>query len=114
MITKTIGKAAKVKVVKPGTKQILYTLRIITFDPKKAFVGTDDAKELWRKQDRIPKAKMKDEFCSIFAASTVVGRGKNKHLEFNKTTKDAANAIFIVPIKYRKEAYKEIQNLELF
>ena len=65
-------------------------------------------------QARIPKAKMKDEFCSIFGASTIVRRGKTKHLEFNKTTKDAANAIFIVPTKYRKEAYKEIQNLELF
>lgn len=114
MIKKIMGKVFKVKVTKPGTKQVIFTLRIVTFDPKKHFVGTDEAKEFWRKEDRISKAKIKNEFCSIFAASTVVGRGKTKHLEFNKTTKDAANTIFIVPTKYRQKAYKEIQNLELF
>ena len=110
---KSIGKATKVQVYKQGTKQKLYQLRIIIFDPKKHFVGTDEAKEAWRVSDRISKAKMKDEFCSIFAQSTVVGRGRNKHIEFNKTTKTAADTIFIVPKKYHREALKAVQELEL-
>ena len=109
-----IGKSAKIKIVKEGTKQILYTLRIIIFDPKKYFVGTDEAKEYWRKHDRISKARIKDEFGSIFATSTLVGRGKTKHFEFNKSTKKEADVIFIVPNKHKKEAFKKIQELEFY
>ena len=110
---KVVGSATKIFVYKEGTKKILYTLRIILFDPKKHFIGTDEAKEAWRKTDKIPTKKMKEEFCSIFAVSTKVGKGRNKHLEFNKTTKNAANVIFIVPTKYRRDAYKAIQDLEI-
>ena len=56
---------------------------------------------------------MKDEFTSIFAQSTVVGRGRNKHMEFNKSVKTAADVIFIVPKKYHREALKAIQELEI-
>ena len=108
-----IGKAEKIYRTKEGTKQILFTYRIIMFDPKKHFVSTDEAKEAWRKKDRISKKKMKEEFCSIYATSTVVGRGKNKHIEFNKSMKLGANVIFIVPTKYRTMANKDIVNLEL-
>ena len=108
------AKAAKIPVYKGETRQRLFTLRMIFFDPDKCFVGTDMAKEHWRISDRIAKKKMADEFCSIFASSMLVGKGKNKHFEFNKTTKTAADVIFIVPKKWRKEAYKEIQELELF
>lgn len=88
-----------------------YTLRVIIFDPKTHFVSTNEAKEFWRKEGHISKQKMKDEFCSIFAVSKLVERGKKRHYyEFVKTTKDAANTIIIVPTKYRKEAYKVIQN----
>lgn len=113
MITKKkIGDAAKIYRTKEGTKQILFTFRFIIFDPKKHFIGTDEAKEAWRKADRISKAKMKDEFCSIYATSTTVGRGKNKHIEFNKSIKTAANVIFIVPKKYHRMALKDIEKLE--
>lgn len=114
MKKQVIGKAFTEQIKKPGTKQNWFTLRVIIFNPEKHFVSTDEAKEMWRKESKISKQKMKDEFVSIFAVSTVVGRGKNKHLEFNKTTKNAANTIFIVPTKWRREAYKEIQNLEVY
>ena len=109
----SIANGTKVQIYKQGTKQKLYQLRLIIFDPKKYFVSTDVAKEIWRKADKISKAKMKDEFTSIFATSTVVGRGKNKHMEFNKSVKTAANVIFIVPKKYHREALKAIQELEI-
>ena len=95
----------KIKVANPK-----YTLRVIIFNPKNHFVSTNEAKEFWRKEDHISKQKMKDEFCSLFAVSKLVGRGMKRHYEFVKTTKDAANTIIIVPTKYRKEAYKVIQN----
>ena len=97
---------------RPGSKKILFTFRFIIFDPKKHFVGTDEAKDMIRKEIRISKQKIKDEFCSIYATSTVVGRGKNKHIEFNKSTKTAADTIFIVPVKYRRMATKDIEKLE--
>lgn len=97
----------KIKVAKPK-----YTLRVIIFNPKNHFVSTNEAKEFWRKEDHISKQKMKDEFCSIFAVSKLVGHGAKMHCHYGfvKTTKDAANTIIIVPTKYRKEAYKVIQN----
>ena len=108
------AKATKIPIYKQGTKQRLYSLRTIIFDPDKCFVGTDIAKEHWRITDKVSKKKMSEEFCSIFAESVMVGKGRNKHLEFNKTTKTAVDTIFIVPNKYRREAYKVIQELELF
>ena len=100
-------------VCKEGSKKILFTLRIIIFDPGKHFVSTDEAKEYWRKEDRISKKKVKDEYCTIFASASTEGRGKSKHFEFNRSLKDCANCIFVVPVKYRREAYKEILNLKV-
>ena len=97
---------------KPGSKKILFSFRFIMFDPIKHFVSTDEAKEIIRKRIRISKKKMKEEFCSIYATYTVVGRGRNKHIEFNKTTKTAADVIFIVPVKYRSMANKDLVKLE--
>ena len=108
------AKSGKIPVYKAGTKQRIFTLRMVVFDPNKCFIGTDMAKEYWRVSDKIGKKKMADEFCSIFAASTLVGRGRNKHFEFNSVTKGAADVIFIVPIKHRREAYKAIQEMELY
>lgn len=114
MISKKKEQKIKVYIVKPGTKKVWFTIRGFMFDPRKHFVGTDEAKDLVRKETRISKAKMKDEYLSIFACSTVVGRGKNKHIEFNKSVKTEANTIFIVPKKYRVEAFRNIQVLELY
>lgn len=97
---------------KPGSKKIIFTFRFIIFDPKKCFLGTDEAKDFWRRHMGISKKKMEEEFSSIYATSTVVGRGKNKHIEFNKSTKMAADVIFIVPTKYRYIAAKDIEKLE--
>lgn len=97
---------------KPGSKRILFTFRFIVFDPDKHFVGTDEAKELVRKEIKTSKKKMKEEYCSIFATSTIVGRGKNRHIEFNKSLKTAADTIFIVPIKYLRMALRDIEKLE--
>ena len=114
MTKKIIGAKVIDKIfrVKKGTRQILFSYRVIIFTPKKHFVNTDEAKEFWRKEDHISKEKMKSEFCSVYAASTVVGRGRKKHIEFNKTTKQAADVIFIIPNKYRREAFQDISKLE--
>lgn len=98
---------------KPGSRKKLFTFRILRFDPKKHFISTDEAKDFWRGIIHTSKKKMKEEYCSIYANSIVVGRGKNKHIEFNKSTKTAADTIFIVPIKYRSMATKDIEKLEL-
>ena len=105
-----IGKIYRTE--KPGSKRILFTFRFIIFDPDKHFVGTDEAKELIRKEIKVSKKKIKEEYCSIYATSTIVGRGKNKHIEFNKSTKKAADTIFIVPTKYHRMALKDIEKLE--
>lgn len=105
-----IGKIYRTE--KPGSKKILFTFRFIIFDPDKHFVRTDEAKELIRKEIKVSKKKMKEEYCSIYATSMVVGRGRNKHIEFNKSTKTAEDTIFIVPIKYHRMALKDIEKLE--
>ena len=110
----TIGKAIVWPIKKPGTNKSWFSLRFIIFDPNKHFVSTDEAKDMWRREMHISKQKMKEEYCTIFASAIPVGRGKKKHLEFNKTTKTAANTIFVIPNKWRREAYKEIQNLEIY
>jgi len=115
--TEKIGATTKIKVYKEGTNKSLFSLRLIIFDPTKHFVSTDEAKDYWRKKDKMSTKKMKEEFISIFAAGVQVGRGKKKHWEFNKINKVAADdaiAIFIVPKKYRKEANKAIQEMELW
>ena len=93
--------------------QPYYTIRFFIFDPKKYFIGTDEAKDICRKEMRCSKKKIKEEYDSIYAVWMKVGRGKNAHIEFNKTTKTAANVIFIVPKKYRRDAYKIINNFTL-
>ena len=106
-------KMSKIQVLKKDSKQHDYTIRFTIFDPKKKFISTPEAKDACRKQMRCSKKKMDEEYDSIYAVWIKVGRGKNTHIEFNKTTKDAANVIFIVPKKHRKDSYKIINNLEL-
>ena len=110
-------KAEEVKVnkisIKTGTNKSLFTMRFIIFDPKKHFVSTPEAKDLCRKDMHCSKKKMADEYDSLFGVWIKVGRGKNTHIEFNKTTKSAANVIFIVPKKYRREAWETIKFTEI-
>lgn len=103
----------KVKVTRPGTNQAWFTMRMIAFNPDVRFVGTDEAKEYWRKKDRIGKQKMKEEYCSLFATVIEVGRGKKKHLEFNKVPKNAADCIIIVPTRWRSAAWGQLDTLEM-
>lgn len=103
----------RLKVFKEGTKRVAYTVRFIVFDPKKYFVSTPDAKDLCRKQMHCSKKKMNDEYDSIYGVWMKIGHGKNTHVEFNNTTKAAANVIFIIPKKYRRHAYEVINGTEL-
>ena len=48
---------SKIGICKDGTKQRLYTIRFAVFDPKKYFVGTDEAKDLCRRQMHCSKKK---------------------------------------------------------
>ena len=107
-------KAGAIKIVKDGTKKILYTLRFVRFNPKKKFVGTPEAKDLFRKEMHISKKRMTEEYDSIYATVIKLGRGKSKHVEFNVVPKSAADIIFIVPKKHKKEAYKSIQEIEVY
>ena len=88
-------------------------MRFIIFDPKKHFVSTPEAKDLCRKEMRCSKKKMDEEYDSLFASWIKVGRGKNMHVEFNKSTKTGANVIFIVPKKHRREAWRVINTEEI-
>ena len=97
--------------MKTSNNKPLYTIRFIIFDPKRRFVSTPEAKDLCRKEMHCSKKKMDEEYDSLFGSWIKVGRGKNTHVEFNKTTKNAANVIFIVPKKYRREAWQTI-NIE--
>ena len=106
-------KMNKIQVLKKDSKQHDYTIRFTVFDPKKHFVSTPEAKDACRKQLHYSKKKMDEEYDSVYAVWMKVGHGKKTHIEFNKTTKAAANAIFIVPKKNRRDSYKIIDNLEL-
>ena len=56
---------------------------------------------------------MNEKYDSVWGVWMKVGRGKNTHIEFNKTTKTAANVVFIVPKKYKLRTWKILQNVEL-
>lgn len=114
MIKKINEVIGKVSVVKDGTKKISYTLRFVRFNPNKHFVGTQEAKDIFRKMMHLSKKRMTEEYDSVYATVIKVGRGKSKHFEFNVTPKSAADIIFIVPKKHRREAYKHIQEMELY
>ena len=104
---------SNIPVLKNDSKQHYYTIRFTIFDPKKHFISTPEAKDAVRKAIHCSKKKMNEEYDSVYGVWTKVGRGKNAHIEFNKTTKAAANVIFIIPKKHRKESYKVIDALEL-
>lgn len=104
----------KIKVLAEGSdKKVAFTIRYFVFNPKEVFIGTDTAKEVCRREMHCSKKKMTEEYDSIYGIWMKIGRGKNTHIEFNKTTKNAANIIFIVPKKHRKEAWKVINTMEL-
>ncbi len=104
----------KIYVLKKNSlKAINYTIRFFVFNPKKHFVSTPEAKDICRKDMRCSKKKMTEEYDSMYGVWMKVGRGKNTHIEFNKTTKDAANVIFIVPKKYRKKTWDIMKNMGL-
>lgn len=104
----------KIQVLKEGSmKKVEYTIRFIMFDPKKHFVSTQEAKDLCRKEIHCSKKKMNEEYDSVWGVWMKIGRGKKAHIEFNKTTKTAANVIFIVPKKYKIKTWKILQNVEL-
>ena len=104
---------SKIQVLKKGSKQHDYTIRFTIFDPKKNFVSTPEAKDACRRFLHCSKKKMVDEYDGFYGVWMKVGRGKNAHIEFNKTTKQAANVIFIIPKKHRRDAYKIIGNIDL-
>ena len=107
-------KLCKFEISKPGYKKNLYTVYFIIFDPKKHFVGTDEIKDFLRKERHLSKAKVKDEYDTVFATWEKAGIGRRRHIEFSISPKQAANTIFVFPKKYRKDAYSWIKNyLEL-
>ena len=104
----------KIQVIKEGTeKKIEYTIRFVVFDPKKHFVNTQEAKDLCRKEIRCSKKKMDEEYDSLWGVWTKEGRGKKATIVFNKTTKTAANVVFIVPKKHKLRTWNILQNVEL-
>lgn len=104
----------KIKVLEHGSvKKINFTIRYFVFDPKKHFIGTDIAKDVCRTEMHCSKKKMNEEYDSIYGVWMKIGRGKNTHIEFNKSTKTAANIIFIIPKKHKREALKVLNQMEL-
>ena len=106
--------SSKIKVLKEGSESAInYTIRFFVFDPKKHFISTSEAKDLVRKEMHCSKKKMSEEYDSMYGIWIKIGRGKKAHIEFNKTTKVAANVIFIIPKKHRREAWKHIGRIEI-
>ena len=99
--------------IKGANGKALFTMRFIVFDPKKHFVSTPEAKDLCRKDMHCSKKKMTDKYDSLFAFWMKIGRGRGTHVEFNKSTKAAANVIFIVPKKHRVDAWQALKTVEL-
>lgn len=102
----------KIQVCKEGKKQHDFTIRFFVFNPKKHFIGTEEAKDLVRKDMHCSRKKM-DEYDSLYGLWMKVGRGKNAHVEFDKTLKSAANVIFIIPKSKRKRCWDIIRNIEI-
>lgn len=106
--------SSKIKICKSEKEgSTLYTIRFFVFDPKKHFISTPEAKDLCRKEMHCSKKKMEEEYDSFYGVWMKIGRGKNAHIEFNKSTKEASNVIFIIPKKHRREAWKTIGNVEI-
>lgn len=104
----------KIYVYKEGnSKKIDYTMRFIPFDPGKKFISTPEAKDLCRKDMHCSKKKMAEEYDSMYGIFSKVGRGKNAKIGFNRSTKDAANVIFVVPKKKRREAWRVLEDVLL-
>lgn len=96
-----------------NSKKIDYTMRFILFDPNKNFISTPEAKDLCRRDMHCSKKKMTDEYDSMYGLFSKVGRGKNTKIEFNKSTKNAANVVFVVPKKKRREAWRVLDSVRL-
>ena len=106
--------SSKIKVMREGSKKAInYTIRFFVFDPRKKFISTPEAKDLCRKEMHCSKKKMDEEYDSFYGTWIKIGIGKRAHVEFNKTTKDAANVIFIFPKKHRRDLWKKINNIEI-
>ena len=99
--------------IKTSNNRSLFTMRFIVFDPIKHFISTPEAKDLCRKEMHCSKKKMNDEYDSLFGSWMKIGRGKKAHVEFDKSTKAAANVIFIVPKKYRIDAWNALKLTEI-
>lgn len=112
---KTLASLGKIAVKKPGTNRSWYTMRFIIFDPKKHFIGSDEAKEILKKELNwhISKKQLKDEYSGMYAVAETIGKGKMKHIEFNTCAKTAANAVIIIPNKVKREARKEINCMSI-
>ena len=98
---------------KNSIKKVEYTIRLFPFNPKKHFISTQEAKDISRKDMHCSKKKMTDEYDSIYGTWTKIGRGKNTQVVFNRSTKDAANIIFIIPKKWRRRTWKLLEGLYL-
>lgn len=103
----------KIYVRKENSRRIDYTVRFIKFDPRKLFIGTPTAKVIARKEMHCSKAKIANEYDSIYGQVIKVGRGKKAHWEFNISPKTAANVIFILPKSKKTHFRKILTNIEV-
>lgn len=108
----------KIYVRKENSKRVDYTVRFLFFNPKSPhsythFISTHEAKDLCRKDMRCSKKKMNDEYDSMYGYWMKVGRGKDRHIEFNLTTKEGANVIFILPKSKKSHFRKILVNIEV-
>lgn len=116
-MSKIILTTGKLSIMKPGTRKPWYTMRFVAFDPEKHFMGSNEAKEIFKPDLHISNQKLKDDYVCIYATKNIVGRGKNRHLEFStcveRNAMKGADVIFMVPKKVKREAFKEIKVMKL-
>lgn len=98
---------------KPETDKAWFTLRWVTFNPRKFTLNADDVKDIMRKKMKKSKEMLETEYDVIYARATKEGRGDNVRTDYSICVKPFSNTIFLIPNKHRKEARKAISELSI-
>ena len=90
-----------------------FTVRWVTFNPRKFTLNADDVKDIMRKKMKKSKDTLNNEYDVIYARASKAGRGANVRTDYSICVKPFANTIFVIPKSHRKEARKAISELSI-
>ena len=102
----------KKNIKKPGTDTAWFTIRWVTFNPKRYAMTSSEVKDEIRKWMKKSRAVIENEYDVIYAKASRAGRATTGYkTEYMICVKPFANTIFVIPKKHRKEARKIISEL---